>query len=50
MNNKEWIGWWVVITPMGNTYATDRYKGDTKEKALTDAIATFGKGVIVKAE
>lgn len=50
MDEKKWLGWWVVTTPQGETWATDRYEGDTYDKALSDAIATFGEGATVKAE
>lgn len=50
MDEKKRLGWWVVTTPEGRTWAADRYEGDTYEKALADAVATFGKGTMVKAE
>ena len=50
MNEKKFVGWWVVTTPTGETWATERYEGDCYKKALADAIATFGEGTTVKAE
>lgn len=47
---KKFVGWWVVTTATGETWATERYEGDCPEKALFDAIATFGEGATVKAE
>lgn len=42
------VGWWIVNTPDGHEYATDRYDTDDYKTALEDAIATFGEGVTVK--
>ena len=50
MNDKKWLGWWIVTTPQGKEFATEYYEGDTYEKALVDAVATFGEGAIVKIE
>ncbi len=50
MDGKKWLGWWVVTTPQGEECATERYEGDTYEKALADAVATFGEGTAVKAK
>lgn len=50
MNEEKWLGWWVITTPQSKIWAADRYEGDTYEKALSDAIATFGEGTTVKAE
>lgn len=50
MNEEKWLGWWIVTTPQGKTWAADHYEGDTYENILTDAIATFGEGTTVKAE
>jgi hypothetical protein len=44
------LGWWIVTTPQGKEYATEYYEGDTYEKALADAVATFGEGTTVKSE
>lgn len=44
------IGWWVVTTPNGETWATDRYADDSYEKSLSDAIATFGEGTTITAK
>ena len=50
MNEKKWLGWWVITTPTGETWATERYEGDSYEKTLADAVATFGQGTTVKAD
>ena len=50
MNEKKFVGWWVVTTPTRKTWATERYEGDCYKKTLADAIATFGEGTTVKAE
>lgn len=47
---KKFVGWWVVTTATGETWATERYEGDNPEKALFDALVTFGEGATVKAE
>lgn len=43
MNNTV-IGCWIIETPDGHTYFSDRFEGDTVEKAEANALATFGEG------
>lgn len=44
MRNEKIIGCWIIETPDGHTYFSDRFEGETIEKAEADAAATFGEG------
>lgn len=50
MDGKKWLGWWIVTTPQGKEWATEYYQGDSYDKALADAVATFGEGTTVRSE
>lgn len=44
-NEGKWLGWWVITTPNGKEYATERYEGDSLLKTIVDAIVTFGSDI-----
>lgn len=44
MTNQKVIGCWIIETPDDHTYFSDRFEGETMEKAEADARATFGEG------
>lgn len=45
---NEPIGCFIITTADGQTWFTDRFDGETLEKAKADADATFGSGCTVE--
>lgn len=45
---KDIIGCWIITTPDGETWFSDRFDDETIESAQRDADATFGAGCTVK--